>query len=149
MTEQLITSYKILIVDDDRVIRKVLEAALINEGYQVIIATDGSEGLQQARTQRPDLVVTDKMMPVMNGFELTRRLRQDPDFIHLPILVLTSESELEDKLGAFEAGADDYLPKPFESAELIVRIASLLRRANALKKAKAGQLVPQLSDFEG
>ena len=89
------------------------------------------------------------MMPVINGFELTRRLRQDPDFIHLPIVVLTSESELEDKLGAFEAGADDYLPKPFESAELIVRIASLLRRANALKKAKAGQLVPQLSDFEG
>jgi pilus assembly protein CpaE len=140
MTEQSDTPYKILIVDDDRVIRKVLEAALTNEGYKVIIAVDGSQGLQLARTHHPDLIVTDKMMPNMNGFELIRRLRRDPDFIHLPILILTSQSELEDKLGAFEAGADDYLPKPFEAAELIVRLAALLRRSNALKQAKAGKL---------
>lgn len=140
MTEQPTKPYKILIVDDDRMIRKILEVALTKEGYQVITAADGAEGLQQARTQRPDLVVTDKMMPNMNGFEFTRRLRRDPDFVHLPILVLTSQSELEDKLGAFEAGADDYLPKPFETAELNVRLAALLRRADALKKAKSGQL---------
>ncbi|MBK8987430.1 MAG: response regulator [Chloroflexi bacterium] len=121
-------------------IRKILEMALDREGYQVVTAVDGSDGLQQVRVHHPDIVVTDKMMPNMDGFEFTRRLRRDPEFIHLPILVLTSQSELEDKLGAFEAGADDYLPKPFETAELAVRLTALLRRADALKQAKAGQL---------
>lgn len=131
---------RILVVDDDRIIRIILEKAISKEGYQVITAENGSEGLQQARIHHPDLVITDKMMPVMDGFEFIRRLRNDPEFLHLPILILTSQSELEDKLGAFEAGADDYLPKPFESAELLVRLAALLRRADALNLAKAGKL---------
>jgi len=140
MAEPMTNSYKVLVVDDDRIIRKILEISLDKEGYEVITAVDGNEALQQVRIHHPDIVVTDKMMPVMDGFELTRRLRRDPEFVHLPILVLTSQSELEDKLGAFEAGADDYLPKPFETAELAVRLTALLRRADALKLAKAGQL---------
>lgn len=140
MTTHMTNPYKILVVDDDRIIRKILEAALEKEGYQVVTAVDGSDALLQAQAHHPDIVVTDKMMPNLDGFELTRRLRHDPDFLHLPILVLTSQSELEDKLGAFEAGADDYLPKPFETAELAVRLTALLRRADVLKLAKAGQL---------
>jgi pilus assembly protein CpaE len=140
MTEQGTKLYKVLVVDDDRMIRKILEVALDREGYQVVTAVDGSDALQQVRVHHPDIVVTDKMMPIMDGFEFTRRLRRDPEFLHLPILILTSQSELEDKLNAFEAGADDYLPKPFETAELAVRLTALLRRADALKLAKAGQL---------
>lgn len=140
MSEQPTKPYKVLVVDDDRIIQKILEAALTKEGYQVVTASDGNHALQQVRLHHPDIMVTDKMMPNMDGFELTRRLRHEPEFVHLPILILTSQSELEDKLGAFEAGADDYLPKPFETAELLVRLTALLRRANALKMAKAGQL---------
>ncbi|MCA9872665.1 MAG: response regulator [Ardenticatenaceae bacterium] len=140
MTELTTKPYKVLVVDDDRIIRKILEIALDKEGYEVVTAVDGNDALQQVRIHHPDIVVTDKMMPEMDGFEFTRRLRRDPEFVHLPILVLTSQSELEDKLGAFEAGADDYLPKPFETAELAVRLTALLRRADALKLAKAGQL---------
>lgn len=134
------STYKVLVVDDDPVIRRILEAGLQNVGYEVIMAENGQEALTMVRIQRPNVIITDKMMPVMGGFEFIRRLRSLPEFVHLPVLILTSQSELEDKLSAFEAGADDYLPKPFEIAELQVRLGALLRRADALKMAQAGQL---------
>lgn len=133
---------RVLIIDDDRIIRKIVEANLAKLGFEVISASNGMEGLQKVKTDKPDVVVTDKMMPEMDGLEVTRRLRRQPETAHIPILVLTGESELEDKVAAFEAGADDHLGKPFEAAELAVRIMALMRQVEALKAAKA-QAVPQ------
>jgi pilus assembly protein CpaE len=133
---------RILVIDDDRIIRKVIETSLQTIGYEVITAESGEEGLRRIKAIQPDVVITDKMMPGIDGFELTRRLRREPEFAHIPILVLTGESELEDKLAAFEAGADDYLSKPFESAELAARLTALLRRSKALQAAQLHNAEP-------
>lgn len=127
---------RILFIDDDRIIRKLVENSLTKIGFEVITAESGAVGLEIVHDINPDLVVTDKLMPDVDGLEVTRRLRKEPKFANTPIIVLTGESELEDKLGAFEAGADDYLSKPFEHKELVARITALLRRAQAFKTAK-------------
>lgn len=128
---------RILVIDDDRIIRTIVSKSLSSLGYEVITANDGLEGLQLVKAEKPDAVVTDKMMPGLDGFEVTRRLRREPGFAHLPILVLTSESDLADRVGAFEAGADDYLSKPFEAAELAARLTALLRKAEALRAVES------------
>ena len=128
---------RILVIDDDRIIRAIVSKSLSSLGYDVITATDGLEGLRLVKAEKPDAVVTDKVMPGIDGFEVTRRLRREPGFAHLPILVLTSESDLEDRVGAFEAGADDYLSKPFETAELAARLTALLRKAEALRSVES------------
>ncbi|RMG97801.1 MAG: response regulator [Chloroflexi bacterium] len=131
---------RVLVIDDDRIIRKIIESNLTSLGYEVIIATNGQEGLQLLKAHQPDVVITDKVMPGLDGIEVTKRIRRDPAYAHLPILMLTGESDLEDKLGAFEAGADDYLGKPFEVAELAARLTALLRRAEAIKAAQTKQV---------
>ena len=123
---------RVLVVDDDPIIRKVTASVLSRLGYQISTATNGMEGLAAVQTEKPDIVITDVMMPELDGYELTRRLRRDPQFARIPILVLTSRSELEEKLHAFEAGADDYMSKPFEPAELAARLSKLLRWREAL-----------------
>lgn len=127
---------RILVIDDDRMIRKVIEKSLSSLGYEVVTAESGEDGLNRIKAIKPDVVITDKVMPGMDGFEVTRRLRRQPEFTHIPILVLTGDQELEDKLEAFAAGADDYLSKPFERAELAARLTALLRRSEALKAAQ-------------
>ena len=140
---------KILLIDDDRIIRKMVSGSLSALGYEVVSVASGEEGLQRVKEIRPDVIVTDKMMPGIDGFEVTRRLRREPGFVNTPIIVLTSESDLDDKLGAFEAGADDYISKPFEQAELAARITALLRRSEALKAAQsqAAELTEQACTF--
>lgn len=127
---------RVLIIDDDRITLRVIETALKRLNYEVTTANSGEEGLKLVKGDLPDVIVTDRMMPGIDGFELTRRLRRDPSLNHIPILVLTGEAELEDKLEAFEAGADDYLSKPFEAAELAARLTALLRRTEAFTKLK-------------
>ena len=127
---------KILVIDDDRMIRKVIEKSLASLGYEIVTAENGEDGLNRIKALKPDVVITDKVMPGIDGFEVTRQLRRQPDFAHIPILVLTGDQDLEDKLAAFEAGADDYLSKPFEKAELAARLTALLRRSEALKAAQ-------------
>jgi pilus assembly protein CpaE len=139
---------RILVIDDDRIIRTIVEKSLTSLGYEVITATDGLEGLRLIKAEKPDAVVTDKVMPGIDGFEVTRRLRREPGFAHLPILVLTSESELEDRVGAFEAGADDYLSKPFEAAELAARLTALLRKAEALRAAETAGTAVDAEDAQ-
>ncbi|MBK7895402.1 MAG: response regulator [Candidatus Promineifilaceae bacterium] len=131
---------RVLVIDDDRLIRKVVKKALTDLSYEVIETEDGLEALKRIKSIRPDAVIVDKMMPGIDGFEVTRRLRREPELTHIPILVLTGESDLEEKLAAFEAGADDYLCKPFASAELAARLTVLLRRAKALEEAQAQTL---------
>lgn len=127
---------RVLVVDDDPGMLKLVERALSARGYQVVTANDGSQGLNRIKAEEPDIVVLDKMMPGIDGFEVARRIRREPGFSHIPILILTGASQLGDKLEAFNAGADDFLTKPFEVDELAARLAALLRRADVFKGAR-------------
>ncbi|BAQ09529.1 DNA-binding response regulator [Bacillus sp. OxB-1] len=115
---------KILIVDDDPNILELVNIHLVQAGYSVMKASNGEEALKLVETDLPDLAVVDVMMPGMDGYTLTQRLREED----LPVLLLTAKGELEDKERGFLAGSDDYVVKPFEPKELLFRIHAILRR---------------------
>ena len=117
---------RILVVDDDRSVRESLRRSLAFNGYQVDLASDGTAALDAVSAQRPDAMVLDVMMPRLDGLEVCRRLRSDGD--DLPILVLTARDAVSDRVAGLDAGADDYLPKPFALEELLARLRALLRR---------------------
>lgn len=118
---------RILVVDDDRAVRESLRRSLQFNGYQVELAADGQQALDWLSDQRPDAIVLDVMMPRVDGLEVARRLRSTGD--DLPILVLTARDAVSDRVAGLDAGADDYLPKPFALEELLARLRALLRRA--------------------
>ncbi|WP_227996891.1 response regulator transcription factor [Nocardia australiensis] len=117
---------RILVVDDDRAVRESLRRSLTFNGYSVDLAVDGLDALEKATAQRPDALVLDVMMPRMDGLEVCRRLRSTGD--DLPILVLTARDSVSERVAGLDAGADDYLPKPFALEELLARLRALLRR---------------------
>jgi diguanylate cyclase (GGDEF)-like protein len=123
----------ILVVDDDPFIARLLEIELRATGFQVSTAGDGKQALDQIRERVPDLVLSDVMMPDMDGFELTRRLRQDPSTCSLSVILLTARGLSTDKLEGFSVGADDYIVKPFDTPELLARIHGVLRRAKEMR----------------
>jgi len=116
---------RVLVVEDDDAIADVLRRSLRAEGHDVRTAGDGVEALRAAEEFAPDLVVLDLGLPRLDGLEVAKRLRVDSD---VPILMLTARTETEDRVEGLDSGADDYLPKPFERAELLARIRALLRR---------------------
>ncbi len=116
---------RILIIEDDEGILRVLRRALTYEGYQVETALEGEAGLSHAREWRPDLVILDLMLPGMDGLEVTQRLRTDGN---IPILMLTAKDNITDRVQGLDAGADDYMTKPFDLDELLARVRALLRR---------------------
>ncbi|MFD2417260.1 response regulator transcription factor [Amycolatopsis pigmentata] len=118
---------RILVVDDDRAVRESLRRSLEFNGYQVELAGDGARALEMVVTDRPDAMILDVMMPRLDGLEVARRLRSTGD--DLPILVLTARDTVSDRVSGLDAGADDYLPKPFALEELLARLRALLRRA--------------------
>jgi two-component system response regulator MprA len=118
---------RILVVDDDRAVRESLRRSLEFNGYQVELASDGTQALETVVARRPDAMVLDVMMPRLDGLEVARRLRSTGD--DLPILVLTARDTVSDRVSGLDAGADDYLPKPFALEELLARLRALLRRA--------------------
>jgi pilus assembly protein CpaE len=120
---------KILVVDDDIQTLKLVGLVLDRKGYEIIAAQEGKTALEKARAEDPDLVVLDIMMPDIDGYEVSRRLRADPDTADLPILMFTAKSEVEDKVAGFEAGADDFLTKPIHPQELLSRVEALLLRS--------------------
>ncbi|MFQ5681299.1 MAG: response regulator [Candidatus Omnitrophota bacterium] len=120
---------KILIVDDDADIRDVLNITLAAEGYDVCEAADGEEALERIKEDIPDLIVLDYMMPRMDGRRVCREIKKDILLAHLPILMLTGKGDVADKVGGIEAGADDYIVKPFEPQELLARIKMTIRRS--------------------
>jgi two-component system phosphate regulon response regulator PhoB len=119
---------KILIVEDDRALAGVLEYNFGNAGYEVYCASDGMDGINQARSKQPDLIVLDLMIPVIDGIEVCRTLRGESATRETPILMLTAKSEEADQLIGFSVGADDYVVKPFSVRVLLERVKSLLRR---------------------
>ncbi len=124
---------RILVVDDEPINHSLVARALEPLGVELESAPNGADGIAKARRWKPDAIITDVMMPDITGYELTSTLRREAQFASTPILILTAQSGLQDKLQAFEAGADDHLTKPFEAAELQARITALLRRAQASK----------------
>jgi two-component system phosphate regulon response regulator PhoB len=120
----------VLVVDDDPVIVNLLQVNFEIEGYDVLAATGGEAGLAQAQAGRPDVVVLDVMMPGMDGIEVARRLRQDEQTQHIPIILLSAKAQTAD-IQAGLAVADEYVTKPFEPLELLERVATVLARKEA------------------
>ena len=116
----------ILVVDDEPTLVATLKYNLEREGYRVLAADDGEKGLSMARADRPDLIILDLMLPVIDGFEVCRILRRE---MTVPILMLTAKTDEVDKVVGLELGADDYVTKPFSMRELLARVKALLRRA--------------------
>ncbi|MBU0511417.1 MAG: response regulator [Chloroflexi bacterium] len=126
-------SARILIVDDDPFNRKLVSATMENAGYDVATSESGPDTLARIEEIKPDLIILDVMMPDMDGYEVCRRLRSESHTAHTPIIMLTAGDTLKEKIEGFEAGADDYMTKPFQPAELQARVGGLLRRSVSVK----------------
>ena len=120
---------EILFADDDEALRRMIGELLRHAGHAVRLAENGHEALAEVRRAAPDLVILDYRMGTPDGFTVCRTIKDDPRVAHVPVLILTGESRIEDRLGGFEAGADDYLAKPFDARELLARVTALLRQA--------------------
>jgi DNA-binding response OmpR family regulator len=129
---------RILVIEDERAMRTALNDILTCEGYRVLIAGDGATGLDRALKEKPDLILLDIMLPKVDGFALCAELRRLSSSV--PVLMLTAKSQVEDRVTGLDAGADDYLVKPFSTRELLARVRALLRRAQ-----QPGKTVRELS----
>ena len=127
----------VLIVEDDKNIAELLQLYLEKEGYAVATAYDGGEGIAKFRAAKPDLVLLDVMMPVMNGWEVCKAIREESQ---TPVIMLTAKGETEDKIHGLRTGADDYITKPFEMREVLARIEAVLRRSGSVAEKKARRL---------
>lgn len=140
----------VLIVDDDAIGRQTLEALLISQGYDLAFASNGVEALEQAAKLKPDVILLDIMMPGMNGFEVCQRLRADPMLANVPVIILTTLDDRESRLRGIEAGADEFLSRPFDRNELRVRIRTITRlnryRQLMLERSKFEWVVEQADD---
>ena len=121
---------RVLVVDDDREILRLLRAYLEQAGYQVLAAGDGESALHLIRRERPDLVILDLMLPDRDGWDVTRVVRSDPALAATPLIMLTARVEDYDKIVGLELGADDYVTKPFNPREVVARVRAVLRRAH-------------------
>ena len=131
-TEAPIPTAPILVVDDDAKIVRLVRTYLERDGFRVVTATDGPAALDAIETHAPALVVLDLMLPELDGRAVIRAVRRDEEAAHTPILVLSARSSTIDRIAGLEDGADDYLPKPFSPAELVLRVKSILRRTTPL-----------------
>lgn len=143
-------SQKVLVVEDDINIAELLRLYLEKDGFEVKIAHDGGEGLKLAESEQPDLILLDIMLPVLDGWQVCRRLRKTTK---TPVIMLTAKGETEDKVSGLEMGADDYIVKPFEVKELLARVHAVLRRTGEDaptqdKKLMFDKLVINLDSYE-
>jgi CheY-like chemotaxis protein len=126
---------KILVVDDDLDTLKLVGMMLQRQGYNIVAAINGAQALSKVPAEKPDLILLDVMMPDIDGFEVCRRIRKDPAFASIPILMFTAKTQVDDKVQGFESGADDYLPKPTHPAELLAHVKALLGRSRVTSAA--------------
>jgi len=118
--------FTILVVDDDRVIQKLLSVNFEMEGYRVVTASDGLDGLAQVEAVNPDIILLDVMMPRMDGLTVARKLKSDPSTKGIPIVLLSAKAQSTDIQLGLEAGAEDYITKPFDPLELLDKVAALI-----------------------
>ena len=141
----------VLVVEDDRNIAELLQMYLEKEGYTVTVAADGGQGLSKFRSNKPDLVLLDVMMPVMDGWSVCRAIRAEST---TPVIMLTAKGETDDKVAGLKQGADDYITKPFEMKEVLARIEAVLRRTSGVTAEKKSRrltfdkLVIDMDSFE-
>lgn len=136
------TDKTVLIVDDEQPIRELLALYLVKEGFAVQEAADGAEALIKYQESKPDIIILDIMMPILDGIEVCRQIRK---FSHIPIIMLTSRAEDDDRIMGLELGADDYVTKPFNPREVVARVKAVLRRQGMPKESPAAVLsYPQL-----
>jgi pilus assembly protein CpaE len=127
---------RVLLIDDEQFYFKLLQKPLKDAEYKLEYAKSGNEGLAKIPSFEPELLIVDLKLPELDGFEILKRLRRDPKFGYVPVIVITSHDELSEKLKAFELGADDYLVKPFQPEELVARLGILARRGRAIQSAQ-------------
>jgi len=145
---------RVLLLEDEKDVAELIRYNLAKEGYGVLLTTNGPDALRLAREAHPDVVLLDILVPQLNGWEVCRRLKEDPDLAGIPVMMVTGRVEEGDKVLGFELGADDYVTKPFSPRELIARIRAVTRRGaqadTTAKKAhlKAGDLEIDRSRFE-
>ena len=119
---------RVLLVEDEQDVAELIRYNLTKEGYDVILSANGNEALRLAREHRPDVLLLDIMVPQLNGWEVCRRLKKDPDLSQIPVIMVSGRVEEGDKVLGFEVGADDYVTKPFSPRELLARIKAVMRR---------------------
>jgi two-component system alkaline phosphatase synthesis response regulator PhoP len=128
---------KILVVDDEIYIVHILDFSLGMEGYEVVTALDGEQALEKARTEKPDLIVLDIMMPKLDGYETCKALKQNPATHDIPVILLSAKGRNVDQKVGFEVGADDYITKPFSPRKLVERINAILGQTSRQDAARA------------
>lgn len=132
----LLMAERLLLVDDEPALREAVKAYLENFGFSVDVATNGEEGWQMVQQNHPDLVITDVMMPGVDGYQLLKRLREDPQFKPLPVVFLTARGMTSDRIQGYQARCDAYLSKPFDPDELVAIVENLLERRTAAQEAE-------------
>ena len=132
------TRYKILAVDDEQRMVRFIQLNLEQDGFEVITAYNGKDALEQVRTQLPDLILLDIMMPDINGFEVLKKIRE---VNNVPVIMLTAKGEEDDRIQGMELGADEYITKPFSPRELVSRIRAVLRRTKSFKEDEVDQII--------
>jgi two-component system, OmpR family, alkaline phosphatase synthesis response regulator PhoP len=137
---------RVLLVEDEQDVAELIRYNLTKEGYDVVLSANGNDALRLAREHRPDVLLLDIMVPQLNGWEVCRRLKKDPDLAQIPVIMVSGRVEEGDKVLGFEVGADDYVTKPFSPRELIARIRAVLRRGRPAdaKEKKASLKVGDL-----
>ena len=135
----------VLIVEDEKNIVDILRFNLMREGYRTLEAYDGEDGLHKARSENPDLILLDVMLPKMIGFDVCRTLRQEGN--NVPVIILTAREEESDKVLGLEIGADDYITKPFSMRELIARVGANIRRSTMISASSAETSMPVSGDL--
>ena len=133
---------KVLVVDDEQDILELIRHSLAKEGFEVHVAANGAQAIEQARKVKPEIIIMDVMMPVMDGMEACRQLKDNPDTKNIPVIFLTARSEEFAELAGFEAGADDYIAKPVRNRVLLSRVKAILRRGNSIQNQE-----PEKYDF--
>ncbi len=139
---------KILIIDDDINVLKILGLVLERDGYEIATASGGVQGLTEAYAEAPDLILLDVLMPDLDGLEFAQRLRSDPTLEQIPIIMVTAKSMTDDKLAGFQAGASDYIIKPFSSDDLLGRVNTVLDRFDKSREmlyTRDGEMISRLS----